>query len=394
MTQEQAIPFTLISHTDGLAALCRTLAGQPAVAVDSESNALYAYQERVCLIQLAIPGAEYLVDPLAGLDLAPLVAILEDPAVQKVFHAATQDIAGLKRDLGCSPANLFDTMWAARILGWPQLGLAHILHERFGVWSDKRYQRYNWGERPLRREALEYARLDVRYLLALRDQQMAELAAAGRTAEADEIFAQLPQTPPAEPAYGPSAFWRVKGVYDLPDRQRAILRELYLWRDGEARRRNRPPFKVMNDATLVEVAIARPHSRGELASIGLSRYLEQRYGPALLAAVARGERGPIPRTPRRPRHDEATLSRFEALRSWRLRTATARGVASDVILSTAALWALAERNPTTIAEMAGLADMGTWRVQTYGPSLLRVLHPQDPGDRPLGPAAQIPRSKS
>lgn len=379
MTQEQTISFALIRDAAGLAALCRDLAGRPAVAVDSESNALYAYQERVCLIQLAVPGAEYIVDPLAELDLAPLVAILEDPAVQKVFHAATQDIAGLKRDLGCSPVNLFDTMWAARILGWPKLGLAHILWEKFGVLSDKHYQRYNWGERPLRREALEYARLDVRYLLALRDLQMAELAAAGRTAEAAETFAQLSRTPPAEPAHGPQSFWRVKGVYDLPDRQRAILRELYLWRDGEARRRNRPPFKVLNDAALLKVAAARPHSRGELAAIGLSPYLERRYGPALLAAVSRGERRPVPRPPRSPRHDESTLARFEALRAWRLRMATARGVPSDVILSTAALWALAERNPTTVAEMEGIADLGAWRLESYGESILRVLDPHRPG---------------
>jgi ribonuclease D len=373
---QASISFLYVTQQDDLAAVCGAVARVGEVAVDSESNALYAYQERICLIQLAVPGAEYIVDPLAGLDLAPLGEAMADPAIQKVFHAATQDIAGLKRDLGWHFANLFDTMWAARILGWEQLGLASILQEKFGAFSDKHFQRHNWGLRPLLPEALAYARMDVRYLLALRDLQQVDLRRAGREEEAAELFGDLVQTPPAVPAYGPESFWRVKGVYDLEEQDRAVLWELYLWRDGVAQRRSRPPFKVLSDTMLTVLAETRPHSLRQLAAVGLKDHQVQRYGKALLAAVARGEHGPVPHPQRRPRHDDAVLARYDALRTWRLRTATARGVSSDVILSGDSLWSLAERNPATLAEMEEIEDLGPWRRRTYGPAILRLLHPR------------------
>jgi ribonuclease D len=371
--QEIAPAFLFATTTQELDTICASIAAHGQVAVDSESNALYAYQERICLIQLAVPGAEYVVDPLVGFDLAPLGAIMADPAIQKVFHAAQQDLAGLKRDFGFQFANLFDTMWAARILGWEHLGLAHILEERFGALSDKRFQRSDWGVRPLSAEALVYARMDVRYLLALRDIQVVELRAAGREEEAAEIMADLTQTPPASPAYGPASFWRVKGVYDLGDRERAVLWELYHWRDQVAHQRDRPPFKVLNDSTLIELATTRPRSPRELGQAGLKPHHISRYSRALLAAIARGERGPVPRFPRRPRHEDAVLARYEALRSWRLQTATARGVSSDVICSSAALWDLAERNPQAPAELEEITELGPWRRRTYGDEILRVL---------------------
>jgi len=366
-------PLLLATTPQELKRVCAAIATHREVAVDSESNALYAYQERICLIQLAVPGAEFIVDPVSGLDLAPLGELMADPAVQKVFHAAQQDIAGLKRDLGFRFTNLFDTMWAARILGWPHLGLADILRERFGAHSDKRFQRADWGTRPLSAEALAYARMDVRYLLALRDQQQVALRAAGQEEEAAEIMDQLTQTPPANAAYGPDSFWRVKGVYDLEERERAALWELYHWRDQVAQQRDRPPFKVLNDSTLIDLAVTRPRAARDLSQAGLKPHHISRYGRALLAAIARGERGPIPHPPHRPRHSDDELARYEALRTWRLTTATARGVTSDVICSSAALWDLAERNPRTPEELTAIVDLGPWRRRTYGQEILEVL---------------------
>ena len=151
-------------------------------------------------------------------DLAGLADLFANPDVQKVFHAAEQDVAGIKRDLGCRVVNLFDTMWAARILGWPRVGLGSILEETFGVHTNKRYQRYNWGKRPLDPKALVYARRDTHYLLPLRDLQMEALARAGREQEAAEVFARLAETKPATNPHGPESFWRVKGVHDLTGR--------------------------------------------------------------------------------------------------------------------------------------------------------------------------------
>lgn len=372
--------WTLVASEDDLQALMRVLQGQPAIAVDTESNSLYAYHERVCLIQISVPGTDYIVDPLAGLDLSPLGQVFADPGVQKVFHAAEQDVAGLKRDFGFRFAHLFDTMRAARILGWPRVGLAHLLWEHFGVHTDKRYQRYNWGQRPLSPDALRYAAWDTRYLLPLRDRQMRELQRTGRVRQAAESFARLAETPPAGPHHGPAAFWRVRAVYSLNGRERAILWQLYLWRDERARSLDRPPFRVMSDEILVRLARARPRTLAELAALdGFPRHWVRRYGPALLEAVARGEEGPVPEPPCATYSDDER-ERYRALREWRRRVAAARGVAPDVILPNAVLRALAARNPQTPDELAEVDSMGPWARETWGPDILQVLksscHPE------------------
>jgi len=367
-------PVVPIADTHQLRLLVQVLSAQPAVAVDTESNSLYAYRERVCLIQFSIPEGDYIVDPLAGLDLAPLCRVFADPGIQKVFHAAGQDVAGLKRDLDFSFANLFDTMLAARILGWKQTGLGDIVWEHFGVRLEKRYQRYDWGRRPLQPEALSYAGMDTRYLLPLRAIQMAELTRLGRLEEAREAFDEAAQTPPSAPATLEESFWRIKGVYDLGATERAVLWELHRWRDGVARVRDCPPFKVLRDEALVALAQARPRTLAELTRIPrLPPHLLQRNGPAILAAIARGERRPAPHPPVHRRPPDEVLARYEALRDWRRHVAIRRQVEADVILSNAALMALAQCNPGSLEEMEGIAGLGPWKRRTYGPEIVQVL---------------------
>jgi ribonuclease D len=189
-------PPVLVTETPQLASLVTQLARQPLVAVDTESNSLYAYREQVCLIQLSTPSADYLVDPLSDLELGPLGQVFADPGVEKVFHAAEYDVMCLRRDYGWTFANLFDTMWTARVLGWPHTGLGNILQEQFGVRLDKRWQRHDWGRRPLSPEALAYARLDTHYLLPLRERMLTELEEKGRREEACEFFVEVAQSEP------------------------------------------------------------------------------------------------------------------------------------------------------------------------------------------------------
>lgn len=377
--------WSLVATESDLAALVDTLRGEPAVAVDTESNSLYAYHERVCLIQLSIPRADYIVDPLAGLDLSGLGTIFADGAIQKVFHAAEQDLAGLGRDFGFRFANLFDTMWAARILGWRRVGLADLLWEAFGVRTDKRYQRYNWGRRPLEPQALAYARMDVHYLLGLRSLQVEALERADRVEEALEVFGQLARIPAADSPFGPEPFWRMKGIRDLGDQELAVLWELYLWRDRVARERDQPLFKVMGNRTLIELARVRPQTLGELAAVrGVAGQTVRCHGREILAAVARGRQSQAPQP--LPRHppEEQVLERFEALRAWRRRVATGRRVDPDVIVPNAVLWTLAERNPATMRDLERIPGLGPWRCNTWGPDILGVLHPTHCGQTALG----------
>lgn len=375
--QTSRLPFpTVVTETTQLRALVADLSNQPAIAVDTESNSLFAYRERVCLIQFSVPGTDYLVDPLSDLDLSPLGDVFANPDLEKVFHAAEYDVMCLRRDYGWTFANLFDTMWAARVLGWPRTGLGNILDEHFGVRLDKRWQRHDWGRRPLSSEALAYARLDTHYLLPLRDQMLAELSKRHRLDQAREFFAQMARSEPNFKPFDPDRdLWRVKGVWDLEPEARAILCELIVWRDAEARRRNRPVFKIVNDPTLVALAQIRPQSIEQMQGIrGFKSYHQKRYGHKILKAVARGAAADVPQPPpRSPRPPDGVLQRYQVLRNWRKKAAAEHGVDPDVIVSNATLWTLARNAPRSPGQLAALGVLGPWKQETYGQALLSVL---------------------
>lgn len=370
-------PPVLLTTSSGLRKVLRRLHGLRAVAVDTESNSLHAYREQVCLVQISIPGADYLVDPLsAAIDMSLLGQLFADPAIEKVLHACEYDVISLRRDFDYTFANLFDTMWSARILGWPKVGLADILKQRFSVTLDKRWQRFDWGQRPLPLDALNYARLDTHYLLGLRDVQMQELRARDRLDEAREVFDDLAQSAALsrDDVDAAEGFRRVKGAYELDPLGRAILRELYLYRDREAGRLNRPPFKVMGDETLLAIAKSRPTQLAHLRRVpGMTERQIARHGHHLLLAVTRGRKAEPPQAPPRRTIDPAVLDRYERLRAWRRRVAAAREVESDVILSNATLMALAHRYPRSLSDLEGIDGLGPWRRKRYGPEIIEAL---------------------
>jgi ribonuclease D len=373
----------LVADAPALAHLEAALAAEPSVGVDTESNSLHAYRERVCLIQFSTPARDYVLDPLAldtaqgGPGLATLAPVFADPARQKIFHASEYDVICLKRDYGFEFANLFDTMVAARTLGWPQLGLGALLETNFGVRLNKRFQRANWGERPLTPDLLDYARLDTHFLLPLRDRLAAELATAGRMDEAEEEFARLERvsgsngSPNGDPA---QAFWRVNGARDLSPAQAAVLRELYQYREQQAQRADRPPFKIMSDSTLVAVAQEAPRSLAGLSHLpGMTPNQVRRHGANLLAAVRRGEAAPPARPPRTERVPDAVRERYELLHQWRKARAKARGVESDVIVPREVLSELARLNPRSLEALESIEQLGPWRRRAYGEEILKIL---------------------
>ncbi len=345
------------------------------LAIDLESNSLYAYREQVCLIQLSTATHHFILDPLVDLNLSDLGLVLADPAIEKVFHAAEYDLILMDRDYGWQIHNLFDTMWAARILGMARLGLASILEELFDVQLDKRHQRANWCQRPLTAPQLQYAHLDTAYLLRLRDYLDGLLRAGGHEEEAAEIFAAQTQVRPPDTAFSADGFWSLTGVHQMSPTQQAILRALYIYRDQQAQKQNRPPFKVFSNEVLLLLAQLEPQELLDLQNVpGLSRHLIQRYGHQLLRVVAAGRQTPPPRrSPPSSRPPDDVYLRYEKLHDWRKRAAQRRGVSSDVIMSREALWELAYANPRSLAELEMISSLGPWRRKTYGPTLIKLL---------------------
>jgi ribonuclease D len=370
---DAALPV-VVDSPEALEALATELAGQPCVAVDTEANSLYAYREQVCLIQISIPGTNYLVDPLALDDLSPLTSFFEAASVEKVFHAADYDLMVLKRDFGFATRSIFDTMWAARVLGWPKVGLADILSTTFDVHPNKRYQRYDWGRRPIAPDALTYAWMDSHYLLPLREIQMAELHATGRWEEAQEIFTYLAETVEVPPEDTTARhFWRIKGIHRLSTHDQRRLFQLFLWREHTAEQLNRPPVMVMGNGRLIRLAQVQPRTREELAGVGLTPGQIRRFGTQLLKTLSAREVPELPEPPRQERTPEEVLRRFKTLKAWRKEVSDVRGVDSDVILPNATLWELAQHPPADAAGLLAVPGIGPWRQKTYGSDLLQLL---------------------
>jgi ribonuclease D len=366
----------LVSSQSSLDELVRILAGHDRIAVDTESNSLHAYRERVCLIQFSIPDADFIVDPIAVPDLSPLAAVFANPQQEKILHAAENDLFSLGRDFGFVFANIFDTMTAARTMGWPQVGLAAILDTHFGVTLNKKYQRADWGRRPLTAEMLDYARFDTHFLPALRDRQFRALTDSGNWEEAEEEFARLARVrvEPGQEAPDPLAFWRVKGAFDLPAQQAAVLQALFAWREAQAERIDQPPFKVLGEPALLALARHAPLRVEELQRVaGLASSQVQRYGRDLVRAIERGLRAPAPPKPQAEREPDDVRERYDRLHTWRKERARARGVESDVILPRAVLRDMARRPPLTAGDLATITDFGPWRRATYGAEVLALL---------------------
>ena len=372
-------PPVLIQDPLGLRRLADLLARSPTIAMDTESNSLYAYQEKVCLIQISLPAGDFILDSLAVSDLESLRPVLTDPGIEKIFHAVEYDLICLRRDFGFELNNLFDTMVAARTLGWKKVGLASILEERYGVTMNKRFQRADWGRRPLTPEQLAYARLDTHFLIPLRNELKAELLAAGRWEEAREEFerATLAIISLSLPGatYGPQGFWRIAGARDLKPQQQAVLRELYLYRDAIARRLNRPPFKVIGDLTLLGVAQDLPSTGAKLKELpGMTPGQLHRHQQGILSAVHKGKTASPPKLPRTDRVSDEVLARYDALHAWRKKRAAIRGVESDVILPREVLWELARRAPRASQDLLAVPGLMPWRRETYGEEILAVLN--------------------
>jgi ribonuclease D len=367
---------TFITSQDAWLDCLHVLQTHSRLALDLEANSMYAYRERVCLIQISVPEQDYIVDPLAPLDLSGLGEIITDPSVEKVFHAAEYDLLLMKKQYGWDLHNLFDTMWAARILGYERFGLASLLETVFGIKLNKKYQKSNWCRRPLSPEQLNYAQHDTNHLFALRDHLYRELVAAGRLTEARETFAEQCYVESNHHDFDPDSFWSINGVRDLSPQQQAALKNLNIFRDKEAKRRNQPLFKIMGNKTLLQLAKQMPRSYHDLHQIyGMSSGQIRRFGKPILRIIQDSQHVPPPPPPKRQkRPPEAVICRYEKLHQWRKTRARQRGVESDVIISRDCLWDIARQNPATPDDLARIESLGDWRREAYGDEILAILN--------------------
>lgn len=374
-----------IQNAQDLQAVADSLAGARAIALDTESDSLHHYKEKVCLIQLGTEaGTAYLIDPLAFNDLSALAPICAGPAIVKIFHAADYDLSCLKRDFGFHFVNVFDTMIASRFLGLTEIGLDAVLLKYFQVIPGKSRQRDDWSQRPLSPAQEAYAITDVRYLIPLRERLLADLRAMGREAWVLEEGEAVAAIPGAARVFDPDGFLWLKGARQLQGRQLAILRELYRAREGWAEAADRPVFKVLGNETLVHLAIARPKTPQELLKIrGCSAYVLRKYGDGLSEAIAKGEGVPeseFPAYPKLPRRHVPGIvqRRAERLRKWREAAAPRFGLNPGLLLPQRLIDRLAEDGPLDTEALAKVDGFRRWRVGAFGREILTCM-PDPPG---------------
>lgn len=314
------------------------------VAVDTEADSLHAYPEKICLIQISTVAGDQLVDPLAGLDLAPLLEALSGHEL--IMHGADYDLRLLCKHHRFVPAAIFDTMLAARLLGQRQFSLSGLAYTYLGVRLEKGPQKANWALRPLTERMEKYARNDTHYLKPLADRLKEELAVKARLAWHQECCARLIKDATREQPPDTDSVWRVKGSHLLGRPALAVLRELWRWRETEAVSANKPPFFVMSHQGLVEIAAAAAAAR-PIEPL-LPKHLSERRRSALSKAIARGlgiypDHHPRILRPVGRRPSEAERRRFLELQHRRDTRASELGIDPTLIASRAVLSDLARK---------------------------------------------------
>jgi ribonuclease D len=362
-----------------LAELAESLRGARAVALDSEADSLYHHFEKVCLVQLAGPdGRGVLIDPLEARDLGALAPVVADPGVVKVFHGADYDVTSMKRDFGFVFAGLFDTMIASRYLGFPEIGLQAVARRELGVELSKSSQKDDWSRRPLTPAQEAYALADVQHLLALHERLAAQLEAKGRLAWVLEECEAVAALPAARHHRDPDAWQRIKGVRRLKPRGLAVARALDAWREDFAERTDRPPFRILTNDVLLEIAAAPPASPAELGRLrALMPRLRDEAG-AIWDALQRAAAVPeaeLPRLPvgARPEVAPEARRRNDALKAWRLEKAKALELDVSVVLPQRLIDRLAEAAPRDRGGLEAIEGLRRWRIAEFGGELLRVL---------------------
>jgi len=378
MNQKQPV-YVLVEERADLCRISADLEKEMAIGVDLEADSMYHYQERVCLVQISTRFQNILVDPLALRDLSPLAPVFADPRVRKVFHGADYDIRSLHRDFGIEISSLFDTQIAARFLGIRETSLASLLKEMFGISIKKKYQKKDWSKRPLPSAMLDYAVQDASHLLPLAQILEEELMAKGRLFCVEEECEMLRKVRSAA-CDGHPLFTKFKGARRLDARSLAILEAILRLRDDVASRRDRPPFKVLGNATVMEIAEKKPVMESDLETIvGLGPKQIRALGPSLLKKTREALNLPEEALPVYPPKKTKkpvgfnVAKRVKALKAWREKRADRLGMDTALVCSNAQIQSLALAHPKAPKDLDGIDGMKNWQKQVFGREICALL---------------------
>ncbi|MFC1961921.1 ribonuclease D [Chloroflexota bacterium] len=368
------VTVEIVSQAAQLEIAAKEMLGARDIALDTESNSFHRYPEQLCLIQINTHHKVYIIDTIVLREITSLKEVLADASTIKIVHGADYDIRSLDRHYGFRIRNLYDTNIAARFAGLTRVGLADLIEDLLGVTisKSKRLQRADWGQRPLSAEALDYAAVDVCYLFALREILEQRLRTLGRTAWVAEECARLEGVRYTAPCLE-TAYLSVKGAKDLDGRGLAILRSLFLFREEEARRQNRPPFYIVPNATLVSLAMNPPATLSKVTGIGHTGM--QRFGRGLQKAICDGLAAPSIRRPHPvpvDRFSHKQIQRLTRLKDWRAALGASLSLDPSLLWPMASLERLAKAPDSICLELTS-PDIRRWQRDRFASPLHAYL---------------------
>ncbi|MCP4746364.1 MAG: ribonuclease D [Desulfobacteraceae bacterium] len=376
--QEQLPDYEVITTEQDLTEFVQKTAKAQIAAIDLESDSMYHYREKVCLIQMAVNGYNVVIDPLLVKDLSALKPIFEDPATCKVLHGSDYDIRSLYRDYGISVNNLFDTQLASMYLGYKETGLESVVAHHFGIELNKKYQKKDWSQRPLPDEMITYAALDVVYLIPLAKMLIKKLKTKKRLVWVQEECERLSKVRPNDCGNDPR-FLKVKGAGRLGANQLAVLEALLKMREEIACHKDRPLFKIIGNMTLLKIATAMP---GGLRSLEKSNCLSEKqmvmYAKPILQTVKQARLLPKEELPRYPRTKAPRLSpkvplRVQTLKTWRDKQAQKMDLDPALLFNKALIRNIAIAKPLTLEEFCKIPGIHQWQVNSFGKQVLKIL---------------------
>lgn len=364
----------LIETADALQLAAAQMQTATVLALDTEFVRTDTFYPQLGLVQLAIEGHSWLVDPLAmsQRDLDPLVAVLENPRISKVIHSCSEDLEVLRYALCCVPTPIFDTQIAAAFVGMGfSRSYSALVQTLTGVELDKHQTRSDWLRRPLSTAQKRYAAEDVVYLLAVHQALQNQLQSQHRAAWFEEDMRGLLNTARTETA-DDCYYRKVKGAWKLSQRSLGMLQLTCAWREREARLKNRPRGRIINDKALLQIALAGPEQPQQLAEqCALPPRVVRSYGEQLLALVseARGvpvEALPAPLPKPVPRQYGGVL---KSCREFVQQRATAMDIAPEMLARKADLEYLVRSLARADGRLSASLSLG-WRKSVIGDELL------------------------
>src|SRR5579863_7379498 len=363
---------SLITTTDELALACQRLARFPFVTVDTEFLRETTFWPILCVVQLASDDEALAIDALApGIDLEPLLQLMANEAVVKVFHAARQDLEIFWKLAGVLPTPVFDTQVAAMVCGYgEQVSYGELVHSICHVTIDKSSRFTDWARRPLAEAQIKYAIGDVTYLRDIYKELSKRVVATGRQSWLDDEMKTL--NSPSTYEQHPERAWERYRTKARKPRDLAVLMELAAWRESEAQARDVPRARVLKDDVLIELALAAPRSLEALANLrAFPRGMERsRAGGEILAAIERGlARDPktLPKIERERRNANGGAT-VELLKVLLRQVSEESGVAGKLIATVDDLEAIASNDRADVPALTG------WRRKLFGDRALELKH--------------------